>query len=53
MGLVDDFNNKPEVFCFLISTRAGGVGLNLTGTSLGSFLESVAHKMDVPQLQTR
>ncbi|XP_012289056.1 lymphoid-specific helicase [Orussus abietinus] len=28
---IDIFNNDPSVFLFLISTRAGGVGLNLTG----------------------
>ncbi|KAL8293046.1 hypothetical protein RQP46_000740 [Phenoliferia psychrophenolica] len=33
MELVDEFNNKPDVFCFLISTRAGGVGLNLTAAN--------------------
>lgn len=28
---IASFNSNPEVFIFLISTRAGGVGLNLTG----------------------
>ncbi|KAM0747985.1 hypothetical protein T439DRAFT_87826 [Meredithblackwellia eburnea MCA 4105] len=33
MKLVDSFNEDPDVFCFLISTRAGGVGLNLTAAN--------------------
>ncbi|XP_057340304.1 lymphoid-specific helicase-like [Microplitis mediator] len=28
---IDSFNNDPDVFIFLVSTRAGGVGLNLAG----------------------
>lgn len=36
MERVDRFNNDPECFCFLISTRAGGVGLNLS-TSGGHY----------------
>eukprot|EP01041_Mallomonas_annulata_P001537 gene1537-2965_t len=27
---IDNFNNDPSVFCFLLSTRAGGLGINLT-----------------------
>lgn len=30
-SLVDEFNNDPNIFVFLLSTRAGGQGLNLTG----------------------
>jgi SWI/SNF-related matrix-associated actin-dependent regulator 1 of chromatin subfamily A len=30
-NLVDEFNNDPDIFAFLLSTRAGGQGLNLTG----------------------
>lgn len=27
---IKSFNNDPNIFMFLISTRAGGIGLNLT-----------------------
>ncbi|KAL8654021.1 MAG: hypothetical protein Q9210_001762 [Variospora velana] len=30
---VDDFNSDPSEFVFLISTRAGGVGLNITSAN--------------------
>ena len=30
---VDDFNNDPSQFVFLISTKAGGVGLNITSAN--------------------
>ena len=33
LGLCDEFNNDPNVFSFLISTMAGGVGLNLTAAN--------------------
>ena len=33
MPLIDKFNNDPEIFIFLISTLAGGTGLNLTGAN--------------------
>jgi SNF2 family DNA or RNA helicase len=33
MPMIDKFNNDPEVFIFLISTLAGGTGLNLTGAN--------------------
>ncbi|KAF5329238.1 hypothetical protein D9619_009039 [Psilocybe cf. subviscida] len=33
MPLIDKFNFDPEVYIFLISTLAGGTGLNLTGAN--------------------
>ena len=30
---VDEFNNSASVFVFLISTTAGGLGLNLTSAN--------------------
>lgn len=32
-ALVDDFNNHANIFCFLLSSKAGGAGLNLIGAS--------------------
>jgi SNF2 family DNA or RNA helicase len=32
-GLVDQFQNDPTIFLFLISTKAGGLGLNLTSAN--------------------
>ena len=29
--LIDDFNDNPSVFCFLLTTKVGGIGVNLTG----------------------
>ena len=29
--LVDDFNTNPDVFVFLLTTKVGGLGINLTG----------------------
>ncbi|VDN07262.1 unnamed protein product [Thelazia callipaeda] len=31
--LVDDFNKKSELFIFLLTTRVGGLGINLTGAN--------------------
>ncbi|MCI9063272.1 MAG: DEAD/DEAH box helicase [Clostridia bacterium] len=34
MSLVDEFNKNPDVKIFLISLKAGGTGLNLTGADM-------------------
>ncbi|KAI4175028.1 MAG: hypothetical protein LQ346_008149 [Caloplaca aetnensis] len=30
-GMVDEFNNNPEAHVFLLTTKVGGLGINLTG----------------------
>ena len=32
--MVDEFNNNPKIQLFLISLKAGGTGLNLTGADM-------------------
>lgn len=36
---IRDFNEDPNVFVFLLTTRAGGVGLNLTGADTVIFYD--------------
>ncbi|CAG9858445.1 unnamed protein product [Phyllotreta striolata] len=36
---IDSFNNDPDVFAFLLSTGAGGLGLNLTGADTVIFFD--------------
>lgn len=38
--LVDRFNGDPRIFAFILSTRSGGVGLNLTGADSVVFYDS-------------
>lgn len=33
MPMIDQFHADPNITIFLISTQAGGVGLNLTGAN--------------------
>ncbi|XP_053625087.1 helicase domino isoform X2 [Plodia interpunctella] len=39
-ALVERFNADPRVFAFILSTRSGGVGLNLTGADCVVFYDS-------------
>jgi len=38
--LMDHFNNNPKIFVFILSTRSGGVGMNLTGADSVIFYDS-------------
>jgi helicase SWR1 len=38
--LMDKFNNDPKIFVFILSTRSGGVGVNLTGADTVIFYDS-------------
>lgn len=38
-ALIDEFDNNDEIHCFLISLKAGGVGLNLTKANNVIFLD--------------
>jgi len=38
--LVERFNQDPKIFCFISSTRSGGVGINLTGADTVVFYDS-------------
>jgi DNA excision repair protein ERCC-6 len=31
MRMIDSFNTDPSIFVFLLTTRVGGLGVNLTG----------------------
>lgn len=37
---VERFNTDERIFCFILTTRAGGVGLNLTGADCVIFYDS-------------
>lgn len=38
--VVERFNNDPKIFCFVSSTRSGGIGLNLTGADTVVFYDT-------------
>jgi SNF2 family DNA or RNA helicase len=37
--LMDRFNSDPKLFCFILSTRSGGLGINLTGADCVIFYD--------------
>jgi len=38
--LMDRFNTDTQIFCFVLSTRSGGLGINLTGADTVIFYDS-------------
>lgn len=40
MNLVDRFNADPNIFAFILTTRTGGIGLNLTGANVVLFVDT-------------
>eukprot|EP00954_Amorphochlora_amoebiformis_P030439 1394682-Amorphochlora_amoeboformis.AAC.1 len=38
--LMERFNNSDKIFCFILSTRSGGVGVNLTGADTVIFYDT-------------
>ena len=38
-GLTEKFNNDPRIFCFILSSRSGGIGINLTGADTVIFYD--------------
>ena len=38
--IVERFNNDPKIFCFVSSTRSGGIGLNLIGADTVIFYDT-------------
>ena len=51
--LVDQFNNDSSIAFFLISTRAGGIGLNLTGADTVIFYDHDWNPANDNQAQDR
>uniref|UniRef100_A0A0N5ABZ3 Helicase C-terminal domain-containing protein n=1 Tax=Syphacia muris TaxID=451379 RepID=A0A0N5ABZ3_9BILA len=39
-AMMERFNADPKIFCFILSTRSGGIGVNLTGADTVVFYDS-------------
>ena len=52
-GMVDEFNGNAAINCFLISTKAGGTGLNLTGADTVIFYDHDWNPANDRQAQDR
>lgn len=40
LKMMEMFNNEPKIFLFILSTRSGGLGINLTGADTVIFYDS-------------
>lgn len=38
--VIERFNNDYKIFCFISSTRSGGIGINLTGANAVIFYDT-------------
>ena len=39
-AMMERFNSDESIFCFILSTRSGGIGVNLTGADTVIFYDS-------------
>jgi len=39
-AMMERFNTDSSIFCFILSTRSGGIGVNLTGADTVIFYDS-------------
>lgn len=51
--LMDRFNSDPKIFCFILSTRSGGTGVNLIGADTVVFYDSDWNPAQDAQAQDR
>ncbi len=43
--MMDRFNEDTRIFCFILSTRSGGLGINLVGADTVVFYDRFADKL--------